>query len=666
MPHNTDHVPDLFESVYTGAPEAVIYDMWFDDLTFDAAMDNHINQIFGYGDTATLDPFEIENNDPFAVEKAVYQKGVEARTGAPMMGMLTPWGPSLEQNEVDSLIGLYPGIDALGGADPYDFDAAFNSTDMVLDYAGDGIDDLLNSIDDAAVDNGWIDSLNSMWDTAGDWLNQLNPLSPEIAYASPLDRVSAPEEDRGGAFDWLNTAADFVTDTFENLGRDIFGMSSGISGASASHMEQVVQTTAANEAVADLHSDFRNTESITEFLSDLTASLTDPNPWALPEDVRIFVNQLRDQGTSSFVIDSIDNILGQIERTNTTIADGGPGIQPNLAIDYSPTTVSSGGGDTGGMKSGYLPFGGGGLDQSLPRGDRPAEDLASAMTYWGTLDEDDKNAVSDAMNEQQLGNVANALDVVFPGWNPTDPVSTALTPTTDKPTQPLTVTTLPHGPETMTPTPTPLDPLTDVFRSPGADISPHSIIFERQFNQLEGSSSHNAQQVLPHLSADADVHYYLTRPPSVSGVTDYGVIPEYGWGGETEMDAERDQDRMTDYGKYVGDFLGDISVLTSEETRESVREMVDAMSALEGLSYDDHQQIVSEAGPDLAWQRAAFIDPTDSKAINRTGALIGTYISPKGAGRYDIIENQKLMTSGLSSWVRSGRSVESYLRAYVK
>jgi hypothetical protein len=425
-------------------------------------------------------------------------------------------------------------------------------------------------------------------------------------------------------------------------------------------LEQVIQTTAANQAVRDLHSDYQNAEDPTEFLADLTASLTDPNPWALPEDVRIFVNQLRDQGTSSFIVDSIDNILAQAEGTNTTVADGGPGVQPNLAVDYTPT-----------MQTGYLPFGGGGLDQSLPRGDRPTEDLASAMTYWGTLDEDDKNAVSDAMNEQQLGNVANALDVVFPGWNATDPVSTdpvstVLTPTTDKPTQPLTVTALPHGPEKMTPTPTPLDPLTDVFRSPGADISPHSIIFERQFNQIKGSSSHNAQQVLPHLSADADVHYYLTRPPSVSGVTDYGLIPEYGWGGETEMDAERDQDRMTDYGKYVGDFLGDISVLTSEETRESVREMVDAMSALEGLSYDDHQQIVSEAGADLAWQRAAFIDPTDSKAINRTGAMIGTYISPKGAGRYDIIENQKLMTSGLSSWVRSGRSVESYLRAYVK
>ena len=660
MPHNTDHVPDLFESVYTGAPEAVIYNMWYDDLTFDDAMDNHINQTFGYGDD-TLDPLEVENNDPFAVEKAVYQKGVEARTGAPMTGMLTPWGLSLEQNEVDSLIGLYPGIDALGGADPYDFDTAFNDTDLVLGYTGDEIDDLLDTINDTAVDNGWISSLNAMWDTAGNWLSELNPFSPEIAYASPVYGLGAAEEEVSSpllSFDWLKPAADFITGTFENLGRDVFGMSSGLSGTSASGLEQVVQTTEANQRVRDLHSDYRNTEDVTEFLAGLNASLTDPNPWALPEDVRIFANQLREQGTSSFVTDSIENILAQAERTNTTVAGGGPGVQPNLAVDYTTAVSQFGGmgGAGGGPMSRY--------SVALAGGDRSPEDLASAMTYWGTLDEDDKNAVSDAMNEQQLGNVANALDVVFPGWNPTDPISTVLPSTTVLPT----TTDLPHGPQTMatTATPTPLDPLTDVFRSPGADAAPYSIQFERQFNKIPGSGSYNAQQVLPLLSADAEAYYYLTQTPSVSGVTNYGLIPDYGWGGETEMDAQRDQDLMTYYDRYIQNFLGDVSVLNNEDTRKAMIGLRDNMSAIENLSHDQHQKVVADAGPDLAWQRAHLMNPKDSKALKRLGRLVGTYLSPLGAGRYSITERQGWVTDQLSSWVRDGRSTESFLRAFVK
>jgi len=648
---NTDHVPDMFASVYTGAPEVVYHDMWYDDLTFDDALTNHTNQMLGYDGSDDLDPFEIEQGDPFAVEKATYQRGIEVRTGAPMTGTMTPWGPSLSTNEVDSLIGLYPGIDSLSGANVYDFDGFYNDTDMALESASDSVDDLVDTVDAIAVNNGLLDNLGDLFNMAGDVVGALNPFSTETAYASPSWQVYDDNGDENGdglfdwspnlgpfkasISDWFGDVVDFTKDQLSNFG---LATVAGLTGGS--ELTQGIQTQInENRRVELLLGDWDDKESLDEFIIDFTDGLTDAQPWISPEDAQLFINRLRDQGVSSFTLGQLDNALAMTEGTNVTAATGGPGNQ--IVVTGGDTTGGgmTGGGGTGGGITG----GGGGGGGGMTGGGEGGGD--GSIRDWG-VDPITGWSLDPAWEGSKR--TLDGVDYTMKGgqWVADKMIST--------------------DQDQMGGFEGGQADLSDVFMA--EDTSPYSAQFENQFNQMPGSERPNARQFLPHLSADAEALFYLTQPPSAhlstTSPTPYGADPDYRWG---EAGLGFDQELATYYDKYAQGFLQDVSVLNSEDTRQSLRDLRDTMSQHEGRAFNtDNVQLQEDTSADLVWQREFLMDPTDSAAMSRLGNLVGAYSAPQGANRWATIRMQDVMTHSLDEWVRTGGSTESWMRAMVK
>ena len=111
-------VPAMFARVYTAPPPEVFMDMYENDLSFDEAAKNLLDQEMDqYDDTDMMDeifgaedPMEILGNDD--VEKSIYQISLAQEQGIDSAGITTPYGPGLPQEQLDQIIDEFPGVNA--------------------------------------------------------------------------------------------------------------------------------------------------------------------------------------------------------------------------------------------------------------------------------------------------------------------------------------------------------------------------------------------------------------------------------------------------------------------------------------------------------------------------------------------------------------------------
>ena len=179
----------MFTNLHTAPPPETIYDMYFNDVSFDKAMENSL----------AVDPFnefgssmedldsnsladEILNLDDNAIEIAAYQLRMADEHGVDPASVLnTPYGKQtgLSQAELDILTEVYPGLNSL---DLYDIEGSFGQADQILNAAGPNIDNLVDTVGQLTEDNNVIGAEQTFLDTAGErlgnywqWVKDLYP-----------------------------------------------------------------------------------------------------------------------------------------------------------------------------------------------------------------------------------------------------------------------------------------------------------------------------------------------------------------------------------------------------------------------------------------------------------------------------------------------------------
>ena len=213
MPQSSS-IPGIAGSIWQGAPEEIYWDMYYDDIGFDDAASKYANQT--EIDAMELGgPGTIEDDDPFAVEKATYQRGIinnrtseilsmnpdidpdeaEMRAASTVSGILTPYGPGLLDDEVDALYNKYPGMDALSGVTVGDWDDVFSEAEKFenREDVSYQLDSIVNEVETAAAQGGFLDNL---WDELANVGNKIGDmLGTNVAYARGADVSVGDYED---------------------------------------------------------------------------------------------------------------------------------------------------------------------------------------------------------------------------------------------------------------------------------------------------------------------------------------------------------------------------------------------------------------------------------------------------------------------------------------
>jgi len=218
MAFNINNILNIAGNWWKGAPASVYYDMVENDSDFDEAATN-------FYDTLVEDEFSDEYfaelpDDEFLVEKAIYQMDKPD-------AMMTPYGPSLVPEVVDSVIQEYPGILALGalsddmeGDDYYDndvWDTFFSVADNLLDTAGSAIDDMMGAIGNKAVTEGMMGQEGPIFSAAGDQMADAVTGLFDLTAAPVYAGTGEPPEqgpDKGGLFDTVKGVAGNMADIF--------------------------------------------------------------------------------------------------------------------------------------------------------------------------------------------------------------------------------------------------------------------------------------------------------------------------------------------------------------------------------------------------------------------------------------------------------------------
>jgi hypothetical protein len=272
MPHTTggwgDNIPQMFSAVATGAPEPVFWEMSYDEgLGFDEAMDNFVGkQDFGYDQPEVIDVEELLDADPLAVEKAGYQSGVEARTGAPMTGALTPWGPALGPGEIDAVLEEYPAVAALG-----EITSDVEGWGGILETYGDNLnkvypgmgaygdmegllDDVVQEAEEFAEESGVLDKLGDIFGGIGSFF-ATNVVEPIVnnALRSTTEEAEAAEED--GLYEPILMQPPYslsLIGAFEDLGSNIFEGISDAAQVVGDYINEAISSYGENLFLSDL------------------------------------------------------------------------------------------------------------------------------------------------------------------------------------------------------------------------------------------------------------------------------------------------------------------------------------------------------------------------------------------------------------------------------
>ena len=199
---NSSSIPAMFASVYTAPPPEVLYDMYENDLTFDEASKNLLDKELDAGwNTDFMDEMmaggagELGGLDDDDVEKAIYQISVSQKNGTDPAGITTPYGPGLSQEELDQIIGEFPGINA--GVEWREMDEhMFDAENMLQDpRTNEAIDGMMDEGVRLAEDEGGIDSLGDIFKSFGEQLGNagqrvvdtmFGALNPQTAYAAEI------------------------------------------------------------------------------------------------------------------------------------------------------------------------------------------------------------------------------------------------------------------------------------------------------------------------------------------------------------------------------------------------------------------------------------------------------------------------------------------------
>ena len=137
--HTVEIVPSMFGRVYSAPPQEVYWDMYENGTSYEDAATSHGNRMMDEGQ----DPLEelmsmpIEDFDDDALEKTIYQMGIEERNGMDVDMMETPYGQGLAIEELNEMSEIYP---ALGAIDEDNPDEHMALAEQLLATSGDEID----------------------------------------------------------------------------------------------------------------------------------------------------------------------------------------------------------------------------------------------------------------------------------------------------------------------------------------------------------------------------------------------------------------------------------------------------------------------------------------------------------------------------------------------
>jgi hypothetical protein len=210
---SSENIPSMFGRVWTGPPEAALWDMYENDASFDEASQNVMDtSMADFSDLLGEDP-DLEDQDPDALEKAIYQINVAMDNDLDPSGINTPYGPGLGLEEISALVEQYPAIEAgleLGAMEDY-----FSDADFFVDGASDELDAIIDAVGQRTEAEGRIGEESSFWGRIGDQLSGL--FNIDTAYASeglpPPEPPIEPEDD-SGILGMLKGAASGIADLF--------------------------------------------------------------------------------------------------------------------------------------------------------------------------------------------------------------------------------------------------------------------------------------------------------------------------------------------------------------------------------------------------------------------------------------------------------------------
>ena len=197
-----ENIPAMFGSVYVGAPQSVLAEMYEYGTSFEDAMGEYNDDLAsGYlgesDDFVALTYDALIGYDSDAIEKAMYQIEV----GNVSSGGMTPFGPALSQEAIDVIEDEYPGVSA--GRDPRWSDEELAQW---LDEAGtlfesEELDTLYDSIYAKAAAEGNLDILSDYYDGIIDQVatwQRGKPLLSQYDVGFGRGRKPDPGRDREG------------------------------------------------------------------------------------------------------------------------------------------------------------------------------------------------------------------------------------------------------------------------------------------------------------------------------------------------------------------------------------------------------------------------------------------------------------------------------------
>ena len=161
----------MFASLYVGAPQSVLQEMYENGYSFEEAMDDYSSGYLGtdaYESVLGMSAESLLDTDTDAIEKAVYQLSV----GTVSPGGMTPYGPALTPEELSIIEEEYPGVSAGGDSSWSDDEWGQWFDDAGTLYQSEELDELETSIYEKASSEGHLDRLADYYNGVADQIDE--------------------------------------------------------------------------------------------------------------------------------------------------------------------------------------------------------------------------------------------------------------------------------------------------------------------------------------------------------------------------------------------------------------------------------------------------------------------------------------------------------------
>ena len=347
----SDNIPYLFSKTTEIAQlppdvaDLVGYDLLYDGGTLEQSIENHwgtgMDDPFFYEDLAR----ETEENDPDALEKAMYQRGILETTG--QNPIMTPYGPALTDEAAQAVLDGTPGAKAIAGDFiGYDegWDDYFNTVEDGINTAEGSFADARDNAYDYALASGNLDILDQIYQDTGNEIG--SRIDAQIG--QPVD-VNLPGDIGLGEGDWglggagyrppgaitdaignaVGATGNFLKGLLEDVGQRQLDMQRAIPGVSGAY-EKVDADWYHRSLLKQL-----NTEGVWKFtqsmVNDISTGVDDVSTY------EEFLNRAVAAGDISQV--QADQIRNDLDRINTDqkFVENANETQQNAATDYDLT-----------------------------------------------------------------------------------------------------------------------------------------------------------------------------------------------------------------------------------------------------------------------------------------------------------------------------------------